>query len=93
MNMDMSGPMGKMHPPLTPVELQQEAVEEMMREVVSGAEIVGHGTDDCTVYLLYLSPKSADTLAALYSDLEDGDPLDAGEMEHDGREPDPEDVR
>ncbi len=106
--MDMSSPIGKMkkaagEPPTRipksglPIEeqvfnLQRQAVVDLITEIVANADIVGQGTRGETVYLLRLSPTNADTLAALFADLEDGDPLDAGEDEHDGREPDPEDV-
>ncbi len=93
--MDMSGPMGKMPVEANAVSIQRQAVVELITEIVSNADIVGHEKGGRTVYLLHLSPKSADTLASLFADLEDGDPLDAGELdpldageeEHDGREP------
>lgn len=85
--MDMSRPMGKMPDEAKTFELQRQAVVELITEIVSNADIVGHEPDGMTVYLLHLSPKSADTLASLFIDLEDGDPLDEGEEEHDGREP------
>ena len=74
-------------------DLQKQAVVDLIAEIVANADVVGHDTTGRTIYLLSLSPQGADTLAALFTDLEDGDPLDDGEEEHDGREPDPEDVR
>ena len=96
--MDMSGPIGKMPAEAKAAELQRQAVVELIAEIVSNVDIVGHEKGGRTVYLLYLNPKSADTLASLFTDLEDGDPLDAceldpldaGEEEHDGREPEEE---
>ncbi len=79
-------------PPTPEGSLNQLTVVELISEIVRNADIVGHEPDGRTVYILHLTPKFADTLAALFAHLEDGDELDRGEGEHDGREPDPEDV-
>ncbi len=70
--------------------LQKQTVVDLISEIVRTVNIVGHESDGSTVYLMRLSPTSADTLAALFAHL---DELDRGENEHDGREPDPEDLR
>ncbi len=72
--------------------MQRQAVIALMIEITETSHIIGN-TADKTYYMMHLSPECADTLAALFVGLEDGDPLDAGEEEHDGREPDPEDMR
>jgi len=70
-----------------------QTVIDLIYEIVRNADIAGQDATGRTVYIMYLSPKGADTLAAMFASLEDGDELDQGEGEHDGREPDPEDVR
>ncbi len=97
--MDISRPIGKMESKTRipeagsgSVPYQAKDVTELLVEIVANSDIVGHEPDGTTVYLMHLSPASADTLATLFADQEDGDPLDAGEDEHDGCEPDPEDV-
>ena len=114
--MDMLSPIGKMkkaseepktHIPKSGLSIEEQifnlrrqAVVDLITEIATNADIVGQGKQGETVYILHLSPTSADTLAALFVDLEDGDPLDDGELdeldqgedEHDGREPDPEDA-
>lgn len=81
--MDMSRPIGKMDVKTRiPVPDQTKDVTELLAEIVANADIVGHNSDGCTVYLMHLSPASADILASLFAD-----------DEHDGREPDPKDVR
>lgn len=67
--------------------LQSQAVVSLITEIVENADIVGQAEDGRTAYFLCLSAKSSDTLAALFSDMEDGDVLDAGEEAHDGCEP------
>ncbi len=78
-------------------DLERQSVVDLMIEVVANADIINTMSDGTTLYVLHLSATAADTLAALFADLEGDeldagelDPLDAGEDEHDGREPEDE---
>ena len=99
--MDMSHPIGK-GPKAEPESgISEKDVFNLLTEIIASADIVGHDKDGQTVYVVRLSPESADALAAMTAAREDGDELDAGELdeldrgedEHDGREPDPEDAQ
>ena len=100
--MDMLGPIGK--PPVSEVAetgITEKHVFNLLQEIIACADIVGQDEEGRTVYVIRLSPEGADTLATMNAAMEDGDELDKGELdeldrgedEHDGREPDPEDVR
>ena len=71
--------------------MQQKAVVELIIEIMNTSHVVGHDGEQ-TYYIINLNPGNSDTLASLFSCLEYGDLLDAGEEEHDGCEPDPEDA-
>lgn len=106
--MDMSIPIGKGFEEESESGISDKDVFNLLTEIISNADIVGHEKDGRTVYVVRLSPKSADILVAMTAAMEDGDELDAGELdpldegeldeldagedEHDGREPDPEDA-
>ncbi len=107
--MDMTGAIGKGPAEEPDSGFNDEDVFNLLTEIIAGADILGLDEDGKVVYLVRLSPKSSDALAAMFAAMEDGDELDAGELdpldegeldeldrgedEHDGREPDPEDVR
>ncbi len=93
--MDIQKKIGDAVTTIDPVEivynLERQAIVDLMTEVVKTADIVGQTAGGETVYLMHLTPRSADALAALFADQE-GDPLELGEEEHDGREPDGDEV-
>ncbi len=99
--MDMSIPIGKGPEAVPESGFTTDDVFNLLTEILGNVDIVGHEKDGRTVYVVRLSPESADILAAMDAAMEDGDELDKGELdeldrgedEHDGREPDPKDVR